>query len=67
MICIDLGKVLTEKCPKWATGTLLLRDEKGNLVGYGFVRRTEEGADVQVSASPSGVRFLSSSPPATSA
>jgi hypothetical protein len=61
----SVGKLLFEMCPGWASGTILLRSEAGDVVGYGHVKRTgKESAEVRVTSSPEGVRFLSASPPA---
>lgn len=60
----ELAEDLGKKCPSWASGTLLLRDEAGGIVGYGWLRRTgEESAEVRVTSSPSGVALFSASPP----
>jgi hypothetical protein len=54
-----LGDVLARECPAYATGTLVLKDEGGHVVGYGRVKRTGEFAvEVTVSSSPAGVAFL---------
>lgn len=48
----------------WTTGTVLLRDECGTLVGYGSIRRVgEDAAMIGITSSPSGVALLSASLP----
>lgn len=50
-------------CPLWQTATLVVRDEAGNLVGYGWLKRTgERSAELQVTSCPSGVVLLCASP-----
>jgi hypothetical protein len=53
-----LGEVLARDCPDYATGTLVLRDEGGHLVGYGRLRRTGE-TTVEVTTSSGPLASLS--------
>ena len=62
-----LSDVLAEKCPDWSTATVVLRDESGNIVGCGNMKRTgEASAAVTVSAS-SVARLLDASLPEVNA
>jgi hypothetical protein len=49
-----LASRLALEVPDWCTATLVVRDERGELVGYGTVERTHVGAEVSVTA---GVPF----------
>lgn len=52
-----------DECPTWATGTVVLRDEGGEIVACALLKRTgEASAAVTVSAS-SAVRFPAASLP----
>ncbi len=61
----ELFEELAEKCPAWAEATVLLKDAEGRIAGYGYLERST--GRVTFSSSVEAVRFLSSSPPATSA
>lgn len=53
------GDNIAEECPTWQTATLILKDEDGKIVGYGFLKRLADGtADLQVGSEPHGVRLL---------
>jgi hypothetical protein len=49
-----LASRLASEIPAWCTATIVVRDERGELVGYGTVERTHAGAAVSVTA---GVPF----------
>lgn len=56
----DIELLASRECPSWATGTVLLKDKRGRIAGYGFLERD---GTVTFSASPEAVALLSSSPP----
>jgi hypothetical protein len=61
----ELATTLTRECPTWAAGTIVLKDQGDQIVGYGYLeRKGEESAEVTIASSPEGVRFLSASLPA---
>lgn len=55
----ELIAEISKRCPSWVTGTILLRNEKGDIAGYGYL---DKGGSVTFSSSPEGVSLLSSSP-----
>lgn len=60
----ELTRDLLAECPAMATGTLVLRDEAGEIVACGHLKRTgETSVKLTVSAS-SVVRFPGAFPPA---
>lgn len=59
----DVPAAVKIECPNWAVATILYRDERGSLVGYGYAKRTgEDTAEVEVISSPEGAALLSSVP-----
>ncbi len=49
----NVATEFARKCPTYATGTVLLKDEAGHIVGYARVKRVGEGAmEVTFSSSP---------------
>jgi hypothetical protein len=53
-----------EECPTWATGTVVLRDERGAVVGCATLKRTGEASAAVTAYAASAVRFPSASLPA---
>ena len=59
MNTVEVVELRLESCPEWATGTILLKGEQGQLVGYARLRRVgDTAAEVTSSSSPSGLRLL---------
>lgn len=53
------SNVFRDGCPPWASGTLVLRDEAGNITGYGSIKRKgDSSAEIEIGPAPEAVRFL---------
>jgi hypothetical protein len=54
-----LEEFVVQECPTWATGTIVFNDELGSIVGYGSLKRLEDGsAAVRVTSAPCGAALL---------
>lgn len=42
----DWSRVVTARCPAWATGTVVLHGPDGGVVGYGYLDRATGGVTV---------------------
>jgi|GEM_PF-6067875 len=52
-------------CPTWATATIILRNEAGEIVGSGWLERTGEDTYLARISGSSIAQILSASPPVT--
>jgi hypothetical protein len=55
---------LANECPAWASGTVVLRDESGEIVGGATLTRTGEASLAVTTYAASAVRFPAASLPA---
>lgn len=54
-----LEEYISQVCPTWTIGTVVLNDEHGSIIGYGSLKRQEDGtAAIRIVSAPSGVDLL---------
>jgi hypothetical protein len=51
--------IIARECPAWESATIIFKDGKGKLIGYGRLERLPDGkAELHVGADANGVKLL---------